>query len=138
NYLGHSKIDHDQIYVYSDLSTGGFGSNNCLNDYNPTRGSSGWNETWIQNTCILYNSSVPYNIENCNTANLFVPYLASNKIFIPAGTQVAFICNVNGSSTRLNLKQWQAYGLDIGTTIDTTPTIQTIIEWGRKMLQNTI
>ncbi|CAF4094110.1 unnamed protein product, partial [Adineta steineri] len=87
NYLGHSKIDHDQIYVYSDLSTGGFGSNNCLNDYNPTRGSSGWDETWIQNTCILYNSSVPYNIENCNTANLFVPYLASNKIFIPAGTQ---------------------------------------------------
>ncbi|CAF1401225.1 unnamed protein product [Adineta steineri] len=138
NYLGHSKIDHDQIYVYSDLSTGGFGSNNCLNDYNPTRGSSGWDETWIQNTCILYNSSVPYNIENCNTANLFVPYLASNKIFIPAGTQVAFICNVNGSSTRLNLQQWQSYGLDIGTTVDTSPTIQTIIEWGRKMLQNTI
>ncbi|CAF1363672.1 unnamed protein product [Adineta steineri] len=138
NYLGHSKIDHDQIYVYSDLSTGGFGSNNCLNDYNPTRGSSGWDETWIQNTCILYNSSVPYNIENCNTANLFVPYLASNKIFIPAGTQAAFICNVNGSSTRLNLQQWQSYGLDIGTTVDTTPTIQTIIEWGRKMLQNTI
>jgi hypothetical protein len=138
NYLGHSKMDHHEIYVYSDLSTGGFGSNNCVNDYNPTRGSSGWNETWIQNICTLFSSTMPYNIENCDTANLYVPYLANNTIYVPAGKEPAFICKVNGTSKRLNLQQWQSYGLDIGTTVETTPDVHTIIEWGRKMLQGTM
>ena len=106
-----------------------------MNDYNPQRGLSGWNETWIENICTLFNSSVPYNIGNCDTSSLYVPYLANNTIFIPAGTEPAFICKVNGQSTRLNLKQWQAYGVDIGTSIETTPDVQTIIQWGRKMLQ---
>jgi hypothetical protein len=138
DYKGHSKTDHHEIYVYSDLSGGGFGSDSCLNDYNPTRGFSGWNETWIENICTLYQSSVPYNIENCDTASLYVPYLANNTIYIPPGTEVAFICKINGTSARLNLQQWQSYGLDIGTIVETTPDVQTIIEWGRKMLQGTM
>ncbi|CAF1254726.1 unnamed protein product [Rotaria sordida] len=137
NYLGHSKTDHHEIYVYSDANQGGFGSDSCLGDYAPSRGSSGWNETWINNTCILYNSSIPYNIDRCDTADLFVPYLASNKIYIPSETQVAFICKVNGSSARLSLDQWNSYGLDLGTSVQTTPDIETIIEWGREMLQHT-
>jgi len=138
NYLGHSKTDHHEIYVYSDLSGGGFGSGNCLNDYNPKIGLSGWNETWIENTCTLYNSSVPYNIGNCDTASLFVPYTANNTIFIPAGAEVGFDCKVNGVSKRLSLQEWQSYGSDKGTIIETTPDVQTIIGWGRKMLQDTL
>jgi hypothetical protein len=138
NYLGHSKMDHHEIYVYSDLSAGGFGSGNCLNDYAPVRGTSGWNETWIDNICTLYNSPVPYNIGDCDTASLYVPYLANNTIYIPSGTEVAFTCKVNGKSTRLNLQQWQSYGLDIGTIVETAPDVQTIIGWGRKMLQGTM
>jgi hypothetical protein len=138
NYLGHSKTDHHEIYVYADANSGAFGSNACVDDTAPTRGSSGWNETWIENTCILYNSSVPYHIDNCDTADPFVPYLTNNKIYMPPGTEVAFTCKVNGSMTRLNLQQWQSYGLDIGTTVETAPDVQTIIEWGRKMLQGTM
>jgi hypothetical protein len=137
NYLGHSKTDHHEIYVYADLNGDEFGSGYCIDDYKPTRGSSGWNETWIQNICTLYGRPVPYNIDYCDTANLFVPYVASNQIFVPAGTEAAFVCNVNGVSTRLTLQQWQSYGLDNGTTVGTTPDVQTIIEWGRKMLQKT-
>ena len=137
NYLGHSKTDHHEIYVYSDASGGGF-SGNCLNDYSPQRGSSGWNETWIENTCTLYSSSVPYKIDNCDTASLFVPYTANNTIYIPAGTEVGFNCKVNGTDTRLTLKQWQSYGQDMSTIVETTPDVQTIIQWGRKMLQGTI
>ncbi len=137
-YEGHSKIDHHEIYVYPDSVPGLYGSNVCLGDYNPQPGISGWNETWIENICILYNKAVPYNIGNCDTDHLFVPYLANNTIYIPSGTQVAFICNVKGTRTRLNLEQWQSYGLDIGTTVQMTPDVQTIIEWGRKMLQGTI
>jgi hypothetical protein len=134
NYLGHSKTDHHEIYVYSDAKGGNYV---CLCDHTPIADSSNWNETWIQNTCVLYQSPVPYDIKNCDTANLFVPYVASNKIYIPSGTEVAFICNVNGSSTRLSLEQWQSYGLDSGTTVQTAPDVQTVIEWGREMLQRT-
>jgi hypothetical protein len=137
NYLGHSKTDHHQIYVYSDANSGGFDSNVCVSDYAPARGTSGWNEVWTHNICLLYQKTKPYNIQNCDTANLFVPYLASNKIYIPSGTEVTFICNVNGSSAQLNLEQWQSYGLDIGTIVETTPDVQTIIDWGREMLQYT-
>ncbi|CAF4219129.1 unnamed protein product, partial [Adineta steineri] len=48
NYLGHSKKDHHQIYVYSDAGTDDFGSNTCLDYYAPRRGYSGWNEVYIE------------------------------------------------------------------------------------------
>jgi hypothetical protein len=51
---------------------------------------------------------------------------------------VTFICNINGTSARLTLEQWQSYGLDIGTIAETAPDVQTIIEWGRQMLQGTM
>ena len=134
NYLGHSKMDHHEIYVYPDTKSSQ-GTGVCIADQAPSRGSSGWNETWVENTCILYKSPIPYNIWYCDTANLFVPYLASNQIYIPSGSNVAFVCNVNGSSAQLNLEQWQSYGLDKGSTVQTAPDIQTIIQWGREMLQ---
>jgi hypothetical protein len=64
--------------------------------------------------------------------------LANNTIFIPPGTEVTFTCKVNGHDEKLSLKQWQSYGLDIGTVVETTPDVQTIIEWGRKMLQGSM
>jgi hypothetical protein len=137
NFLGHSKKDHHQIFVYSDANRGDFGSNICLGFYAPKRGASGWDEIWIQNICVLYKNPLPYLIGNCDTADLFVPYLENNKIYIPAGTEVAFVCNVNGTSTQLNLEQWQSYGIDKGTTVQTTPDVETIVEWGREMLQRT-
>ena len=33
------------------------------------------------------------------------------------------------------LQQWQSLGFDLGTIVKTTPDVQTIIEWGRQMLQ---
>ena len=137
NYLGHSKTDHHEIYVYADSGPSDLNGGGCLGDYNPVRGVSGWNEIWIENICTLYSGSTPYNIGNCNVASLFVPYLANNTIYVPTGKEVGFNCNVNGTSKQLTLQQWQSYGLDIGTTVGTTPDVQTIIEWGRKMLQNT-
>jgi hypothetical protein len=137
NYLGHSKIDHHEIYVYSDVNSGDFDSNVCLGDYAPTRGASGWNESWIENVCVLYRNPVPYKIGNCDTANLYVPYMANNRIYIPSSMQVAFICETNGTSVELSLKQWQSYGVDIGTTVQSAPDVHTVIDWGRQMLQTT-
>ncbi|CAF1656619.1 unnamed protein product [Adineta ricciae] len=135
NYLGHSKTDHNEIYVYPDTKSSQ-GTGVCIADQAPSKGSSGWNEVWVENTCILYQSPVPYNIWYCDTSNLFVPYLAKNRIYVPVSTQVAFICNVNGSSARLSLDQWQSYGLDLGSTVQSAPNIETIIDWGREILQH--
>ena len=132
NYLGHSKTDHHEIYVYPDLYKPGFGSGNCV------CGSSGWYENWIENVCVLYQISIPYSIGNCDVASLLLPYFANNTIYIPSGKEATFICNVNDTSTRMTLQEWQSYGLDINTTIGVTPNVQTIVEWGRKMLQETI
>jgi hypothetical protein len=68
-------------------------------------------------------------------SNLYVPYLANNTIYIALGVNIGFQCKVNGNSTLLSLEQWQAYGLDLGTTVQTAPDIQTIIQWSRDMLQ---
>ena len=132
NYLGHSKADHHEIYVYPDLYKPGFGNGNCVG------GSTGWNESWTQNICVLYQISVPYSIGNCDVASLVLPHFANNSIYIPSGKQVAFVCNVNGTSTRMTLEQWQSHQLDIGTIVETAPQIQTIIEWARQMLQGTM
>ena len=137
NYLGHSTIDHHEIYVYSDQGSAAFDSNNCLNEYGVSRTSSGWNEVWVNNTCVLYQNSTPYYLDKCDTSDLFLPYLASNRIYVPSGLQAVFPCKVNGKIQNLDLQQWQSYGLDLGTTVETTPDVQTVIEWGRKMLQST-
>jgi hypothetical protein len=79
---------------------------------------------------------VPYAIFQCDTSDLLVPYLANNTIYIPPGKEVGFNCKVNGNVTELTFEQWQSYGLDLGTTIKVTPDIQTIIQWGREMLQH--
>jgi hypothetical protein len=130
SYLGHSKKDHHQMYVYPDTRRAA-----CLHEYHPSPDLSGWNESWVQNTCILYESRLPYKFAYCNTANLFLSYLADNKIYIPPRTDVGFECTVNGTSKILSLEQWQALGMDLGTTAQTAPDIQTIIQWGREMLQ---
>ncbi|CAF3609041.1 unnamed protein product [Rotaria socialis] len=135
NYLGHSKTDHHEIYVYADANQAGFGSNTCLGDYAPRRGFSGFNEIFRNNTCVLYSSSIPYNIDGCETSDLYIPLLMSNQIFIASGVEITFICKVKGTSTKLTLDQWNSYGVDLGTSVNTRPDIQYIIEWGRSILQ---
>ncbi len=65
NYLGHSKTDHHEIYVYSDEDPNSFGG-----DYAAHPGFSGWNEVWVNNTCVLYQSSIPYSMTGCDPANM--------------------------------------------------------------------
>ena len=46
------------------------------------------------------------------------------------------MCNdAQGNEVHMNLTQWQALGLDAGTTVQPAPTLQQLIDWGREMLQ---
>jgi hypothetical protein len=131
NYLGHSKRDHHEIHVYPDTR---YGNGACIHAYGHQQDSTGWNESWVNSTCVLHSNGVPYDL-GCDIATLYVPYLANNKIYTASGVNVTFQCLVNGTNTFFSLEQWQAYGLDLGTTVQTAPDIQTIIQWGREMLQ---
>jgi hypothetical protein len=135
-YLGHSKTDHHEIYVFPDENQNGYGSRTCLGYYIGGPNVGGWDEVWVNNTCVLYTSSIPYDMPYCNTSNLLVPLLKSNHLYIPNDTQIGFICNVNGTSKKLSLEEWNSYGLDLGTTVTIVPDIQEVIEWGREMLQH--
>jgi hypothetical protein len=84
---------------------------------------------------VLYESRFPYDVQYCNTSNLFLPYLADNKIYTAPGRDFAINCTWNGTSKLLSLEQWQALGVDLGTTAQTAHDIPTIIQWGREMLQ---
>ena len=53
NYLGHSKTDHHELYIYPDVR-GSQGPGVCIADQAPQPGQSGWGEIWMDNTCILY------------------------------------------------------------------------------------
>ena len=133
NYLGHSKIDRFELYIYPDTKDAQ-GPGVCIADQAPTRGSSGFDEEWTNNTCVMYNTGSVYNIWSCETTDLFTPYLADNKFYIPAGFNVSFGCNVKGQGQMLNLTAWQALGEDKGSKAYVAPEVSTIIEWGREML----
>ncbi len=70
----------------------------------------------------------------------YITYVCYIRVQHPtiSDKEVAFNCNVNGTSARMTLEQWQSYGLDIGTIVKTASDIRTVIEWGRKMLQGTM
>jgi len=88
NDLGHSKTDDHEVSVYFDRNSGAFCSNMWIDNSASTRDSTDWNESWIENILIFYNSSMFYRIDRCDTANLFVLYLSNNSIYILSGTEV--------------------------------------------------
>ena len=80
NYLGHSKTDMYELYIYPDTKEAQ-GVGVCVADQAPQPGVSGWGEVWTNNRCLLYSSPVVYNIWSCEVHALFTPLLANNTIY---------------------------------------------------------
>ena len=135
NYLGHSKVDHDELYVYPDTKSEQ-GPGVCIADQAPTPGESGYAEVWANNTCVMYSSGTLYDIWSCEVERLFTPLLQGNHFYVPAGVNATFNCNVNGTGKGLSLEEWQGYGEDVGSTVEKAPSVQTVIEWGRELFRD--
>ena len=143
NYLGHSKTDHHEFYVYPDTRNSQ-GPGVCIADQAPTPGQSGWNEVWVNNTCVMYAGSygcdektmlcTVYNIWSCDTSKLFTPVLSGNQFWIPQGYNASFSCEVNGKQAALTFEQWQALGLDVGSKVTQAPDVQGVIAYGQEMI----
>ena len=133
DYLGHSVVAENNIYVYSDVFTGGGGSRPfcvVVNGASREKLPSGWDEVWVNNVCITRNPSL-YQFDRCDPNNLtdLVPYTANNSFYVSDGFVYISCGNVN-----FTLAEYQAAGYDIGSTVSDLPTIEEIVAWGRQLL----
>jgi len=125
NFLGHTKTNHHQLFVYADVHPG-YGQPVCLQDDS----DHNYDDHWYQNQCILLSHNVPYDISYCNPNNLGeISPPQNNTFYTPDGT-ISFKCG----STAYSLQQWQQLGFDQGSTIQKTPDVSTVIQWGKQVL----
>ena len=138
NYLGHSKTVQDNIYVYPDAVTsldnpGLFSPEPfCAASDGATRGefASGWGEVWSNNTCIIGSPNV-YRFSSCilDDPTGLMPLTADNRFYAP-NKYVYFSCE--GES--LSLKEFQVLGYDLGSTVSELVDTETIVAWGKQVL----
>jgi hypothetical protein len=129
--LGHSKTDHNELYIFPDLKDSQ-GVGVCIADQGVQPYISGWDEVWTNNTCILYQSNIVYNLWYCDIDDLFIPQLQNNTIYTPG--EAIFQCAIGGKAQNMNLTTWQSYGQDLGTKVDKTPSIDEIVKMARKLI----
>ena len=125
NYLGHSKVNDHQLFAYSDVHPG-YGFPGCQCDF--TDGN--YDSAWTNSRCILMNATTPYSFGYCDPSNTTnIPLHANNTIYTPAG-QADFQCG----DSHLTLQQWQALGVDVGTTDAKTPDVTQVVQWAAQIL----
>ena len=111
--------------MYSDLHPG-YGFAGCQVDFT----DDNYGSAWSYSKCILSGEDVPYDIQYCNPKNVSgVPPHVGNVIYTPTGHAV-FQCG----KSNLTLVEWQALGMDQGTTEAMTPDVETVIGWGKALL----
>jgi hypothetical protein len=134
-YLGHSKRVTNSLYVYPDLhvSPNGYDSPYCGHAWSQQVNSSGYDEYWEGNTCILSKGHV-YLWENCDASNIYdppVPITNNNTFMVPPGVKLTMTCK----KRKIELSEWSAdTGLDAGSQVLPAPSIQSIVEMGAKLL----
>lgn len=120
-------MTHDNIHAYANV----YGSK-CVGIMNlpHVAPNSYFAEGYYNNKCILAADSVYLDMGDC-TANATIAnrmLLGSNSIYTPNASAI-----VNCGKT-FTFEEWMALGLDVGTTISTLPTADTIVGWARETL----
>ena len=126
NYLGHSKLNEYQLFVYSDVHPG-YGSPVCFQ----SESDGDYDEPWNHNKCILLSTFDPLYYSYCDIRHpeRFPPH-ANNTFYTPTGR-----VNMTCGSQHLTLEEWQAQtGQEKGSTNAVTPNVSTVIEWGKQVL----
>ena len=143
NYLGHSKVVRNNIYVYPDQRTTILGEENvgkfftepyCANSDgadNTGPFPSGWGEIWANNTCIIGNPNI-YEFSACSAnkdISALVP-LTGNNTFYAKSKDIYIQCG----DKKLTLDQYQELGYDLGSTVEDIIPIGDVINMGRSLL----
>lgn len=94
-----------------------------------------WGEEWQNNTCIFGGSAAhPEAATKIGDFGSAPNKLAAggNIYFVPPGTNVTL--DFGGANTLMTLKDAQATGMDIGSTVHDTPTDEAIIDMGKALI----
>lgn len=128
NYLGHSKISQHNVYVYPDGNQP-YAPPYCAYSSGAQTGplASGWGDRYTDNICIIHETQV-YEFASCKLENMkeLIPFTAQNRFYTPEA-KIIFKCDGN----TWTLKEYQAKGYDIGSTVSDLVDTKEIIQWGK-------
>ena len=137
NYLGHTQVVQNNVYVYPDAAHSAdveafLSYPYCASSDGASRGThaSGFDEHWTNNTCIIGNANI-YHFSSCDPKDPkdLVPYTAYNSFYAPNKMVYIKCGNVN-----FTLSDFQKIGYDVGSTVSDPVDVDTIVEWGKKLL----
>ena len=129
DFDGHGKRSFDNIQAYAYVY-----GNGCVKISNLPHASPNdfFAEGYRGNKCILA-SAAPYLslgggcVPDGTIANRIL--LGNNTVYVPGATGATVSCGKTYS-----FEQWQALGLDAGTTIADVPPASVIVGWARELL----
>ena len=126
NFLGHSKRNDHQLFVYADLHPG-YGQPVCFQDDS----GENYDAVWSDNRCLLLQTFTPYYIAYCDPSRpQDIPTHNRNQFYTPDAS-----LNFSCGSAYYTLQQWQRFsGQDADSTVAKTPDVDTVIGWGNQIL----
>jgi len=137
NYLGFGKTFIGNMYLFPDANepTEDFGTGFSPYCYG-SQGTSGLPESkrdvWVGETCIVASPASSIYSIGCNPGSVAdgnAPVLANNTLFTSDGSYW-----LNCGSKKWDLPTAQANGLDIGTTIGTTPSTTQVLSMAQNFM----
>ena len=134
NYLGHSKITSNNMYIYPGAPIDAYPNPyyHCANSFGTSRElpqPSGWDEVFVDNTCIIGNPDI-YKFSCTLTDNAgLVPMSANNEFYAP-NAHVYVICE----RMELPLERYQEMGYDVDSVVMNLPSNEEVIKWAKQML----
>ena len=135
NYLGHSKISTNNLYIYPDAPKNSFDTLNpsCASSFATSRGlplASGWDEVWSDNVCVIGNPSLfQFNMCSLTDDAGLIP-MSANNVFYAPNAYVYILCD----GVKLSLKEYQEMGFEVDSVVKDLPTNKEVMDWARKML----
>ena len=125
NYKGFHKVSKDSLYVNVDL--GKQGDRGCAMD-----DSDGAYDKYKGNTCIMKLGNKLVSSKVCDPKHLndTMPLSSNNFYFFPDANPV-IPC---GDDVQWSLDDYQAIGMDSGSTVADLPSSETILAWVRTKL----
>ena len=144
NFLGHDKTASKNLYIFPDVKPS---ANTCVGDYGAQWPNAGYNESYCNNTCLIYNASGGSSrlwagvgalnaFAGCSSSSLSrtVMHTANNTYYVhsPVGGAPSIDCD----SQLVNFTEWQqALGQERGSVVrDHLPSPSQVVAMARDVL----
>ena len=131
NWGGHSKLSYNNINAMAKVYQDG----RCVQDI--AESLKGTEDGYFNNTCIQDAAGlIVYQLKYCDPTNLknsSMLELHDNKLYSPDGDTI-ILCN----KTNITMAAFQAAGFDPRTTVQKSPSYDSIIQWAKELLSSNL